>query len=155
MVKVLLGALSVVFIASANCEPYIGMDAQLRHIDFKQSFEGISVKRNYPQANVFAGLMYNDFIGIEAGYTFSKKQYTTSKSNPIFIPHIYPRINTVKYDMNHATPKINALNLNLIGSFPLRNDMKIIGSIGLTHLKIHIINILSNMENIHYINHKT
>jgi hypothetical protein len=155
MVKLLIGVISVVYISTANCNPYLGMDAQVRHINFKQDFYGITLKRHYPQCNVFVGYMLNDHFGLEAGYSLSKNQYTSKKSNPIFIPNKNPRLNSIKYDMSHATPKFSAWNMNLTGSLPLNESMNLIGSVGVTCLKIQIKNIFSNEQTIHYIKHKS
>jgi len=155
MVKVLIGALSVVFLSTANCTPYVGIDAQLRHITFKKDFGGNILESHYPQANAFAGIMFNQHIGAEIGYEFSKKQLSSrnnlsnetvfGKANPIVTSPFV--INTI--DLNRASSKISGWNLNLVGSIPVtegKNNIKFIGSIGLANLKLHVRNVFTRSE---------
>jgi hypothetical protein len=142
MVKVLIGAFSVVCLATANCQPYVGVDGQVRIINFKQDYGGNVLKNHYPQANIFCGIMLNQNFGIEAGYEFSKQQYSVTKDNPRKVvlgrtihPYIPNRLRTV-YDYSYSSSKINGLNINLIGLFPIQKNIQLIGSFGLANLKL-------------------
>jgi hypothetical protein len=135
--------------------PYVGMDAQLRHINVRQSFDGLILKKNYPQTNVFSGVMLNKFIAFEIGYSFSKKQYTTRKYNLALIPNVNPRRIGVRYDMLNGTPKFTAWNFSLISFVPISDNVKLISSAGFSRSKIEVKNIFSNGSSINYKNRKS
>ena len=150
MVRSLLVTFSVFFIASANSErllnPYVGMDAQIRHINFKQDYGGNVLKNHYPQANVFFGIMLNQNFGFEAGYEFSKKQLSVTRDNPRKVvlgrpmPSRNPRHFGIIYDNSYSSSKINGLNLNLVGLFPIQKNIALIGSFGFSNLKLQVKN---------------
>lgn len=151
--------LTVSGIASANCElcyiPYAGVDAQMRHISFQKNFGGNILKKRYPQGNVFGGFLFTHCLGLEAGYEFSKKQLSTKNSVPndiifgintptITAPSV---INTV--DRNRASSKITGWNLNLVGLLPIlceEDNVQLIGSVGVAHLKLRVRNVLTHSE---------
>ncbi len=146
MVKVLIGAFSVVCLATANCQPYIGVDGQVRIINFKQDYGGNVLKNHYPQANIFGGIMFSQNFGFEAGYEFSKQQYSVSRDNPrkvvlgrIIRPYI-PHHMRMVYDYSYSSSKMNGININLVSLFPIQKNIALIGSIGLTNLKLLVKN---------------
>ncbi len=141
-----MGAFSVVCLATANCQPYVGVDGQIRIINFKQDYGGNVLKNHYPQANVFGGIILSQNFGIEAGYEFSKQQYTISRDNqrkvvlgrPTPVPH--PWNTGIVYDNSYSSSKINGLNLNLVGLFPIQKNIALIGSFGFSNLKLQVKN---------------
>jgi hypothetical protein len=150
MVKVLIGLISVVFLSTANCQSYVGIDGQVRLINFKQDYGGNILKNHYPQANVFGGLMFGQNYGIEAGYEFSKQQYTVSRDNPREvvlgrpIPLRDPRNTGIVYDNSYSSSKINGINVNVIGLLPIQQNIQLIGSIGFANLKLRAKNIFTH-----------
>jgi hypothetical protein len=161
MVKVLIGVISVFCTATANCiplaNPYIGMDAQVRHIKFKHNFGQNILKYRYPQGNFFGGFMLNSHLGIEGGYQFSKKQYTSRIDKPNDIILGFPltdfAYSPYRTDDNrsNAYSKINGWNLNLIGTLPIphtESNFQLIGSIGASHLQLKAKNTLTHTRTI-------
>ncbi len=155
MVKVLIGVISLSILSTAYATTYVGFDSQLRHITFKKNFGGNILESHYPQGNVFSGVMLNKNLGLEVGYEFSKKQRSLrnnlsnetvfGKNNPIVGSTFV--INTV--DMNRASSKISGWNVNLIGSIPLiseNNRLNLIGSIGMSNLKLQVRNVFTRSE---------
>lgn len=129
--------------------PYVGADAQIRHMEFKRNLGGNALKKNYPQGNFFAGLKLNECVGVELGYTIAGKKSRTVKHNnsdivfglPLEQPTpLVPAINSV----THNASKVDGWNLNLVGFYPILcedNSLQLIGSIGVTQLKIRTKNI--------------
>jgi hypothetical protein len=152
MVKVLLGALSVVFLSTANCQSYVGIDGQVRIINFKQDYGGNLLKNHYPQVNLFSGVMFNECIGIEAGYEFSKQQYTVTRDNPRKVvlgrrvPFDNPRNSGIVYDNSYSSSKINGCNINIIGLFPIQKNIQLIGSVGFSNLKLRVHNTFTHTK---------
>lgn len=136
-------------IASADCDlcltPYLGVDAKIRHMDFQKDFGRTLLKNHYPQTNFFAGLKFNQYVGVEFGYEASKKKFHSvqhDNSNIVFgvplaqaDPPYVPRIDNVTYNSS----KISGVNANLVGFLPIDcedNSLQLIGSIGVSQLKI-------------------
>ena len=131
--------------------PYVGVDAQIRHMPFQKDFGGNVLKKNYPQGNFFAGLKFNDYVGIEAGYEVSKKKSATkthNNSDVIFGNRViqedpFTTVTSIKSD---ASSKIHGWNLNLVGFLPILcddNSLQLIGSVGLAQLKLKSKNLVT------------
>ncbi len=132
-------------------DAYAGIDAQMRHMPFQKNFGGNILKRRYPEGNVFAGMKFNDYVGIEAGYEFSKKQHSTKThqvGEVVFglpIPPPEPELSSITY-VSRASSKVNGFNLNLIGFLPILCEeyhTQLIGSVGIATLKTRIRNALT------------
>ncbi len=129
---------------------YVGVDAQMRHMDFEKNFGGNILQHRYPQANFFAGFKFNDYLGAEAGYTFSKKQLSTRahQSTDIvlgeLLPTIYPVLVSQTFQ-SRASSKISGWNANLMGYLPIfckEDNTQLIGSIGFASLKSRVHNLV-------------
>ena len=60
--------------------PYIGLEYSQRSLNMAEGYgKGLFVKR-LPQGNLLVGLKLNDYIGIEAGYSFSQSATRTAYS---------------------------------------------------------------------------
>ena len=124
--------------------PYVGADAQIRHMGFKKDFGGNALKKNYPQGNFFAGLKFNPYVGIEFGYEASKKKSRKVKHNNSDIVFGAPLEQVEPGDLSvdntsHSSSKTDGWNANLVGFFPIiceDNSLQLIGSIGMAQLKI-------------------
>ena len=134
--------------------PYIGVDAQMRHMGFQKDFGGNILKKKNPQGNFFAGLKFNQYVGVEVGYEFSKTQRIIKDSYPndiIFgqsIPAFSPDVLSVE-NLHRTFSKINGWNANLVGFLPVlqeKNDVQLIGSIGVANLKLQTKNTLTTTE---------
>lgn len=123
--------------------PYVGIDAQMRHMSFDRGFGRHIFKKHYPQGNVFVGLKFKDCVALELGYEFSKTQrhaknyYTGDVVFGFAIPTPAPFVlsNT---QGSHASSKISGWNLNLVGFYPILcgdNNLTLVGSIGAARLK--------------------
>lgn len=132
---------------------YAGADAQARYMPFQKDFGGNILNKNYPQGNFFAGFKLNNCIGIEAGYEVSKKKVGNKIHAPTDLvfgttvePVDPPAIVGIR-DISHTTSRINGWNLNLVGFLPVcceEYNLSLIGSVGLTHLKMKVSNRRTN-----------
>ena len=135
--------------------PYVGVDAQIRHMPFQKNFGGNVLKKNYPQGNFFAGLKFNQYVGVEFGYEASKKKsrkVTHDNSDIVFgepLEQVDPPFLLGIDHASHSSSKINGWNANLVGFFPILcedNSLQLIGSIGVAQLKLKAKNTLSVTE---------
>ena len=119
--------------------PYVGADAQWRHMNFNGGLGDNLFRHDYPQGNFFAGIKLNDYLGIEAGYESTVKKTRTVhlgagdvSAGAVLIPGT-----TVQYA---STAQVKGLHANLVGSFPISEEyrLKLIGMVGVAQLKAHL-----------------
>lgn len=129
--------------------PVFGVDAQLRHMDFKGGLGENIFKHNSPQANAYVGLNFNDYFGIQAGYEVSSRRAKTVTLIPPFVSagvNVTPGVNpftgrplvsSVEYT---SISRIKGPHVDLVGYLPLSfcNPCRIAltGSVGLAHLRV-------------------
>lgn len=135
--------------------PYAGVDAQIRHLDFKKNFGGNALKKNYPQGNFFAGFKFHEYVGLEFGYTVSEKKTAHVRHDNADIvfgaPLAQPRplIPSVG-SSSHSSAKIKGWNANVVGFFPILcedDSLQLLGSIGVAQLKVKIKHTLTTTFN--------
>ncbi len=122
--------------------PYLGVDAQIRHMPFQKDFGGNVLKKNYPQGNFFAGLRL-DYFGLEAGYTVSKKKHGTRNNvngAPVFgvAPAPLGPLELSTTQIHRATSRIHGWNFNLMGYLPIfcpENHVELVGGVGISQFK--------------------
>ncbi len=107
-----------------NVSPYVGADVQIRHVKFGHHFGNKRFKKNYPQANLFAGIKFCDFLGIELGY-----ETTTNKSRTVTLGT--PPIKT------NSSARFRGPHADLVGFLPIFNEcnLHLLGYVGIAHLK--------------------
>jgi hypothetical protein len=124
---------------------YAGYDAQIRQMPFKKNFGSNIFKGNrYEGHNIFFGIKYNEYVGIEIGFENSRiKNIHNSYMRPgdylfgteINLPH--PGFDSV-LNLVDAKSKIRGINLSLMGFIPIFNEKyntQLIGSIGASSFK--------------------
>lgn len=123
--------------------PYVGVDAQMRHMGFHKRFGGNVLKTTHPQGNFFAGLKFNDCVGIELGYEVSTKKSrsrTLNNADTLFGGPLEQSTQALTVTNSiHASSKIHGWNLNLVGYYPLPvcdDNLSLIGSVGFAQLKL-------------------
>lgn len=125
--------------------PYLGVDAQIRHMEFFKRFGGNVLKKNYPQGNFFAGLKFCDYVGVEFGYSMSQKksQYKTLRDGDTVFGRVLGTSvppATLRVDSS-AYSSIRGWNMNLMGFLPILcedNSFNLIGAIGISQLKLKV-----------------
>ena len=119
-----------------DMKPYIGIDAQIRHMNFTKGFGDNLFRNIYPQCNTYLGVKFNDYFGIELGYQASKKQTRIVS------------LNTGAINLGTAVPapaspvvfasdsKIQGAHINLVAFYPTYSDeLELFASIGVGRLK--------------------
>ncbi len=137
-------------------DSYVGIDAQARRMPFKKNFgDNVLQHRYYPELNTFVGIKFNDYLGFEAGYEFSKHQKNTKSVLPgqvVFgapIAEPDPRFNNVT-NTSRTCSKINGFNINLMGFLPIfceEYNTQLIGSAGMASLKLRSRNTIMEIGN--------
>ena len=125
--------------------PYVGVDAQARFMGLKKDFGGNLAAKTYPQGNVFVGLRFCDYWGVEAGYESTTKRNRTATilgNDNAFGEPVDPDLPN---DINkfETKTKIYGPNINIIGFYPISKEycVDLIGSVGLAYSKIKIENV--------------
>lgn len=110
-------------VANAWCfSPYIGIDAQGRHVDFDSKFGKNIFKRDYPQGNLYAGVRLCDYIGLEAGYEWSKTMHRTSSlaaGQPYLGAPVLAGLNPLQIV---GTSKFDGWHANIVGFLPITEE---------------------------------
>src|SRR5438094_598341 len=98
--------------------PYVGVDAEIRYTDFKRGFGNNLFRHNFPQGNLYAGLQFNDYFGLEVGFEATKKLNRTRTVVPGEIVNgiTVPAGNTIQYV---STSHIYGPHADIIGLYPI------------------------------------
>lgn len=130
----------------SSVKPYVGVDAEWRHMNFKRGYGDNVFKRNTPQGNAYVGVRLSDYFAIEAGYQAAKKK---SRSCAIKQGDLLLGFDPTDTSMNLGaagfpdtlnivgTTQIKGAHLNLLGILPVWGEYRIqlIGSVGYASLK--------------------
>src|SRR5690348_3147210 len=84
---VTMAASAVAFDWDKGLIPYVGLDAQYRSMEFKKDRGNNIAAKSYPQGNIFVGLRFCDYWGVEFGYqgTNNKKRDVTLQPTDRFL----------------------------------------------------------------------
>lgn len=118
--------------------PYVGADAELRHMNFARDFGRELFSHNYPQANLYAGVLINEYLAVEAGYEATERRTRTSTTNDgNLLAGV--RINT--NIQANSTAQVKGLHANLVGFLPICEvyRLKLIGMVGFARLKANFV----------------
>lgn len=122
--------------------PYVGAEAQYRHMPFEMNYGGNIFKKKYPQANFFVGNRFNEYFGLEFGYNTSKKKTRDVTLLPgQFIAGGDPIPVIDGPNDIHSTSRISGISLSALGSLPVSiiDGLEALGSIGFTRLRVKFI----------------
>lgn len=125
--------------------PYVGADAQWRHMEFKKGAGKDQTKSNYPQGNIYLGLKLNQYLGLEAGYERAKtlkKDARVLGSDTIFGAVLQPSAPNAVNEFNTKT-KLRAFHANVVGFLPICEEyrLQLIGSLGVARVNINTVSI--------------
>lgn len=126
--------------------PYIGADAQFRQMKFDPNRGANVFKKNFPQGNIFAGLKFSDYVGIEVGFEGTNKRSRNSRILPsqysVGGEPVQPNdaAHPSRFQDNISTARIHGPHVNMVGTFALLDDprLALIGSIGVSRLKMSL-----------------
>ena len=120
-----------------NLSPYIGVDAQVRRMDYKGGFGDNIFRHHSPQGNIYAGARLNDNIGVELGYQATRTRARTAtllagdiSLGGLIAPVLSPCVVKSKV-------KIQGPHLDVVGFYTLseRYPLQVMGSVGVSVLK--------------------
>ncbi len=116
--------------------PYMGFNAQIRHFAFKKNYgEGV-FESNIPQGEIIAGLKINPHFGLELGYLRSMERH---KKSTIYYPEqLFGNTITDGYVRGTSSTRIDGYSVNLLGFFPVRENIQLLGSVGIARLRIKL-----------------
>lgn len=116
LVGLVLMTASTLAIASGFClYPYLGIEGSFKKNDITAIEAGEKFKLNMVHPSVIAGLKFNDYVGLEVG-----AYVTPSKTKK-----------DVKF-------RFNSLFSNLVGFIPVTDSVKLLGGVGMGHIKARI-----------------
>lgn len=120
--------------------PYVGADAQFRHMNFKTNYGDNLFEHHSPQGNVYAGMRINDYLGIEAGYESSFRTTRTVVLGAGYISAGVPASPTTTSAQFTSTLRINGPHLNILGFFPISEEyrLKFVALAGIASLKANL-----------------
>jgi len=129
--------------------PYVGMNVGWRHQGFAEAFGGNLVSKNYPEGNVYLGMKYQDYLGIQLGFDATSKKQRTSKFTAPYIA--FGLFTDAHFDELKASTRIYGWHIDLLGFIPicLNNEQyHIISSIGVSkkRFKLKVFNTISGAE---------
>lgn len=127
---------------SASClpklelTPYIGADAQWRNTIFKQNFGKNIFKTNYPQGNIYAGVQFSDYLGVEGGFEGTSR---VTRSNFISAGTVVLGVPALD-EMVIAQSSFDGWHASVVGYLPIRNEWRcsLVGSVGFTSLRVKL-----------------
>lgn len=135
----------------SSFNPYVGADAQYRYMPFEKDFGGNIFKKTSPQANFFVGNRFNEYFGLELGYSTSKKvKRDVTLPEGSILAGTDPTPIGAGTDAVHSTSKISGFSVTALGFLPVPtiDCLEVVGSLGLTRLKAKLFyNELGNTVN--------
>lgn len=116
---------------------YVGVDMQIRRMDYKGGFGDNLLKKHSPQSNFYGGLRFNSCLGIELGYdtTRTRTRESTLTTGDILNGNALP------LSMSPATfkskSKISGAHADLVGFYPFYegSPTQLLGAVGVSVLK--------------------
>lgn len=136
-----LVALSLSFPVMANgvLTPYVGADVKWNNTRFKKTEGGNALQKNYPEGNLFGGIKFNEWVGLEVGYESTSRQSrkATIGVDDTFFGDPVASVSTLPLSIKTKT-KISGYHANVVGFYPIAEEycLSLFGSIGLARLKI-------------------
>jgi hypothetical protein len=114
---------------------YSGFDVQMRNMGFKKGYGDNTFEKQYPQGNLFVGLMFNEFFGLELGYekTLNKSRHTSFAGGDVLLGNVAPAGTSGKFQ---SKGQIFGPNFNIVGIYQLCQEypIEIFGSVGAAFL---------------------
>ena len=126
------------FVSCEDFAPYVGVDAKWNSMRFKKTAGDNLIQKNYPQGNLFGGVKFNDYFGLELGYesTTRRNKTATAAVGDNFFGDIVDPPEPVNYSKTKT--KISGFHLNVVGFYPICEEycLSLFGSLGLAQLKL-------------------
>lgn len=123
--------------------PYVGADVYQRNVTMVKGNGSESFPKRVPQGNLYIGTWFNDYFGIEGGWMFTAHNSRVAYNDSIELgvpldPN--PPIPPPEFRVAKNTLTIKGPHLGIVGQLPIGCDLRLLGSVGLSVLKITAIN---------------
>lgn len=116
-------------------EPYIGVDAQIRHMDYNKRYGRNIFQDDLPQGNIYVGLKLNNYMALEGGFetTLGKSRTTSLTSGTNYLGTFLddpPQIIVSRV-------RIKGPHFDLVGIYDICGEyrLQLIGAVGIAYLK--------------------
>lgn len=121
-----------------NVVPYVGIDAEGRHMGYKKGLGNNLFKKEFAEGNIYTGIKFNDWVGLEIGYRESSRKHTRAANTEgaVELGDAPLPAGAVNYSDN--TVQIKSPYINLVGYVPLCNNFQLFGAVGLTRARIQL-----------------
>jgi hypothetical protein len=127
-----------VFANESLIVPYVGLDTQLRRVDFKGGYGSNMFAKRVPQGEIYTGLKLNPYLGIELGYLSSEERHHSSVVTEPDLIFGTPVGNPGDFEIGMTNFKIDSGRVNVVSFLPITQDFQILGSLGLARLKVKL-----------------
>ncbi len=123
-----------------NCwciTPYVGLDAQGRHVAFDNRFGNNLFKKDYPQGNAYVGFKFTRCFGLEFGYEWTKRMHRQVSLNSNEFSLGAPLAGLPAPTTIKSKAKFDGWHANLVGFLPITDDCctELFGSVGIVQLR--------------------
>lgn len=119
--------------------PYVGLDGQLRTLQYGSNNGGNIFAKNFPQINGYVGLAFNECFAVELGYEYAFKQKRTVRLGPgdNFFGANIPEGDFL---VNSSSANIQGVHGSLVGRYPIWDcpNIKLLATIGMTYLRTNL-----------------
>jgi len=144
--KLALITTSVALVASGNLHaenqwgltPYVGADVQSRHMNWGKGLGDNLFAHDAMQGNVYVGVKFNEYFGVEGGYESTDKKDRNAKLSSgdinAGIPVASVPFATLQYI---TTSRISGHHISVTASAPISDEyrLKVLGIVGIASLK--------------------
>lgn len=114
---------------------YVGIDAQRRFMGFKSGYGSSTLCRSFLQSNLYFGLRFNDYFGVEVGYeetARSERKVTLYAGDMAAGAPIHPIIEHIGFK---STIKVQGPHVGSVAFFPVSDKLDLFCSAGISFLK--------------------
>ncbi|MGD0465684.1 MAG: outer membrane beta-barrel protein [Gammaproteobacteria bacterium] len=130
-----------------NLTPYAGVDVGIQHFEFEPGYGDNLFKNELPVGNLFAGVKFNDYFGIEGGYesTLEGKRNSTIYGGNTVLGNVLLSTGptAMEYIKCSSKVKISGWHLGITGYSPIYLDesssLSILGYFGIKHTNVKLI----------------
>jgi len=119
--------------------PYGGVDFGMQNVGFKAGYGDNVFKKHLPKGNLFAGVKFNDYVGLEGGYETTLQGKRDVRLNH---PYSYLGFNSIagEWLKIHSKTKMSGFHLGVTGDYPFfSNSLSLIGYVGIKKTRLKLI----------------
>lgn len=117
--------------------PYVGADVYQRNLTMVQGYGSESFAKRMPQGNLYIGTWFNDYFGLEGGWTFTPNAKRVAYNDTIELGDPIP---AGDFRVSKNTVTMKGLHLSVTSRIPLgESKVQFIGTAGITQYKLNAI----------------